>query len=88
MFSFHARMIFNLIFEVILNHLVEKQKTPKFGVFKYLNRRFFLRNYFLASLLWASRTATVARFTISSTLERICKTCTGCFNPIRIGPIT
>ncbi len=46
MFSFHARMIFNLIFEVILNHLVEKQKTPKFGVFKYLIEEFFKETIF------------------------------------------
>ena len=33
MFSFHARMIFNLIFERKFNDLPQKQKTPKFGAF-------------------------------------------------------
>lgn len=48
MFSFHARMKFNLIFKIEFKDFSQKQKTPKFGVFIKLLRfkSYLIKNIF------------------------------------------
>ncbi|SEW38006.1 hypothetical protein SAMN05421841_2421 [Chryseobacterium wanjuense] len=48
MFSFHARMIFNLIFVAGFKDLIQKQKTPKSGVFVKL---LLFLNYLIKKIL-------------------------------------